>query len=88
MVTQNDKEFYNIIGELLEDVEKIEQKVDNQNRAKLVLLIIGIIVGAGLLITAVILNNIIVGLTGFTVLFLTTYFLTQKTFLLTLKNKK
>jgi hypothetical protein len=86
MATQNDKEFYNIIGGLLEDVEKIEQKVENQKSAKLILLIIGIVAGIGLLITAVILDNIIVGLTGFTVLFLTTYFLTQKTFLLTLKK--
>lgn len=72
-----EKAFYEIMGSLVEDAEKIEKKVDSQNRVKIVLWVFALVLGLVGLISAVMFDNIFLGIIGFTVLFAGGYMLSK-----------
>jgi hypothetical protein len=72
-----EKAFYEIMGSLVEDAEKIEKKVDSQNRLKIVLWVFALVLGLVGLISAVMFENIFLGITGFAVLFTGGYMLSK-----------
>jgi hypothetical protein len=72
-----EKAFYEIMGGLVDEAEKIERKVDGQEKAKLIILIVAVVVGLVILISGAVLSSMIVGMLGFVIMFASGYMLSK-----------
>lgn len=72
-----ERAFYEIMGGLVDEAEKIERKVDSQEKAKLILLVVAVVVGLTILISGAVLSNTVVGMLGFAIMFASGYMLSK-----------
>lgn len=72
-----EKAFYEIMGNLVEDAEKIERKVDSQHKGKIILYVLASVLGLAILISAVAFSMPIIGVLGFSIMFSGGYMLSK-----------
>lgn len=74
---EEEQAFYDIMGTLDGEVEKISEKVENQNKAKLVGFILLMVLGIISMIVSVSLNAVWLGVASFVAMFVGGYFVSK-----------